>query len=139
MSPTMPDAELESHLTVGPKALRSMLEHFPFGKGAKTDPQLIWNFNESEVQLRSLESAVDAKGAVAAYIDSRSRRRVLICACACLTGRVNLTTELTISAEEFDEYDLQTGSMMLSFHLREFNVSICYHIELCSHISTVLP
>ena len=66
MSPTMPDAEMESHITVGPKALRSMLEHFPFGKGAKTDPQLIWNFNESEVQLRSLESAVDAKGTFAA-------------------------------------------------------------------------
>ncbi|KAI0330901.1 hypothetical protein GY45DRAFT_1302015 [Cubamyces sp. BRFM 1775] len=102
MSPTMPDAEMESHLTVGPKALRSMLEHFPFGKGAKTDPQLIWNFNESEVQLRSLESAVDAK------------------------GRVNLTTELTISAEEFDEYDLRETPMTIAFHLKEFNATIAF-------------
>lgn len=63
MSPTPLDSASGSRLTIGPKGLRHMLEHFPFGKGSKADPQLIWNFHETEVQLRSLESAVDAKGA----------------------------------------------------------------------------
>ncbi|KAI8996525.1 Rad9-domain-containing protein [Trametes punicea] len=102
MSPTMPDAALESHVTIGPKAVRNMLEHFPFGKGSKTDPQLIWNFRDSEVQLRSLESAVDAK------------------------GRAHLMTELTISADEFDEYELQDTPMTIAFHLREFNATIAF-------------
>lgn len=62
MSPSLPDAASESRLTIGPKGLKHMLEHFPFGKGSKADPQLIWNFHDTDVQLRSLESSVDAKG-----------------------------------------------------------------------------
>ena len=61
-SPTMADPARESRLIVGPRVIKSLLEHFPFGKGAKSDPQLIWNFGEDEVQLRSLESSVDSKG-----------------------------------------------------------------------------
>lgn len=38
------------------------------------------------------------------------------------TGRAQLTTELTISSEEFEEYDLQSTPMTIAFHLREFNV-----------------
>ncbi|KAI0630855.1 Rad9-domain-containing protein [Trametes polyzona] len=102
MSPSMPDAALESHVTIGPKPLRYLLEHFPFGKGSKTDPQLIWVFHDTEVQLRSLESAVDAK------------------------GRTHLTTELTISAEEFEEYELQATPVTIAFHLREFNATIAF-------------
>lgn len=63
MSPSLPDAASESRLMIGPKGLKHMLEHFPFGKGSKADPQLIWNFHDTDVQLRSLESSVDAKGA----------------------------------------------------------------------------
>ncbi|KAI0819150.1 Rad9-domain-containing protein, partial [Trametes gibbosa] len=102
MSPTMSEADSESRLTIGPKALRYMLDHFPFGKGSKSDPQLIWNFHETEVQLRSLECSVDAK------------------------GRAQLTTELTISAEEFEEYELQRTPMTIAFHLREFNATIAF-------------
>ncbi|KAI9064018.1 hypothetical protein FKP32DRAFT_1591428 [Trametes sanguinea] len=102
MSPTFPDAALESHVTIGPKALRSMIEHFPFGRSAKSDPQLIWNFRDAEVQLRSLETAVDAK------------------------GRAQLSTELTISADEFDEYDVLDTPMTIAFHLKEFNATIAF-------------
>ena len=58
----MADPTLESRLTVGPKVLKSLLEHFPFGKGSKSDPQLFWKFWEEKVQLKSSESSLDAKG-----------------------------------------------------------------------------
>lgn len=62
MAPGIPDALNESNLTIGPKALKDMIEHFPLARGAKSDPQLIWSFGESEVELRSLESSVDTRG-----------------------------------------------------------------------------
>jgi cell cycle checkpoint control protein RAD9A len=62
LAPGVPDASNESHLTVGPRALRDMIEHFPVAKGARSDPQLIWNFGESEVEVKSFESSLDAKG-----------------------------------------------------------------------------
>ncbi|RPD64143.1 hypothetical protein L226DRAFT_611743 [Lentinus tigrinus ALCF2SS1-7] len=102
LAPSIADAPNESRLVIGSKALKSLLEHFPFGKGSKSDPQLIWHLWDEEVQLRSNESSVDSK------------------------GHPHLATELTISAEEFDEYDLQTGSMTLSFHLREFNAPVAF-------------
>ena len=58
----MPDPTLETSLTVGPKTMKNILEHFPFGKGSKTDSQLIWNFHDDEVVLRSLETNIDGKG-----------------------------------------------------------------------------
>jgi cell cycle checkpoint control protein RAD9A len=64
MAPGLPDAINESNLTIGPKAVKDMIEHFPLAKGAKSDPQLIWSFGESEVELRSLESSFDPKGLV---------------------------------------------------------------------------
>ncbi|RDX50973.1 hypothetical protein OH76DRAFT_1379988 [Lentinus brumalis] len=102
LAPSVPDAAHESRMVVGSKTLKSLLEHFPLGKGTKSDPQLIWYFWDDEVQLRSHAASVDDK------------------------GRPHLATELTISAEEFDEYDLQTGSMMISFHLREFNAPVAF-------------
>ncbi|CDO73327.1 hypothetical protein BN946_scf185008.g90 [Trametes cinnabarina] len=120
MSPTFPDAALESRVTIGPKALRHMLEHFPFGKGPKTDPQLIWNFRDSEVQLRSLESAVDAKGKeLQLFFDHSLGSRFLV-------GRAQLSTELTISADEFDEYDVLNTPMTIAFHLKEFTATIAF-------------
>lgn len=62
MAPGLPDTLYESNITVGPKAVKDMIEHFPLAKGAKSDPQLIWSFGESEVELRSLESSFDPKG-----------------------------------------------------------------------------
>jgi hypothetical protein len=48
-----------------------------------------------------------------------------------------LATELTISADEFDNYDIFATSISLAFHLREFNVcpppvsqpSQCLHVH----------
>ncbi|OBZ73734.1 Cell cycle checkpoint control protein RAD9A [Grifola frondosa] len=102
MSPGVPDVPFESRLTIGPKALKDMIEHFPFGKGNKSDPQLIWHFYDSEVQLRSVEASIDAK------------------------GRAQLSTELTISADEFEVYDVHEVPITIAFHLREFNATIAF-------------
>lgn len=40
-----------------------MIEHFPSAKsGGKSDPQLIWSFGDSDIQLKSWETGVDSKG-----------------------------------------------------------------------------
>lgn len=62
MAPGVPEVSNESNLTIGPKAMKDMIEHFPLARGAKSDPQLIWSFGESDVELRSLESSIDTKG-----------------------------------------------------------------------------
>ncbi|KAJ7703243.1 Rad9-domain-containing protein [Mycena rosella] len=102
LAPGVPDAHNESHLTVGPRAIRDMLEHFPVPKGARSDPQLIWNFGESEVEVKSLESSLDSK------------------------GKNQLSTELTISADEFDLYEIYSTPTTIAFHLREFNATIAF-------------
>ncbi|KAK7057232.1 Rad9-domain-containing protein [Favolaschia claudopus] len=102
LAPGIPDADNESHLTVGPRALRDMIEHFPVAKGARSDPQLLWCFGESEVEVKSYESSLDAK------------------------GRTQLSTELSISAEEFDLYDIYATPTTIAFHLREFNATIAF-------------
>jgi len=96
------DAINESNLTIGPRAVKDMIEHFPIAKGAKADPQLIWSFGESEVGLRSLESSFDPK------------------------GKAQLATELTISSEEFDVYNIYAVPTTIAFHLREFNATIAF-------------
>ncbi|KAJ7188321.1 Rad9-domain-containing protein [Mycena filopes] len=102
LAPGVPDAANESHLTVGPRAIRDIIEHFPVPKGARSDPQLIWNFGESEVEVKSFESSLDSK------------------------GRMQLSTELSISAEEFDLYDVYSTPTTIAFHLREFNATIAF-------------
>ncbi|KAJ7725867.1 Rad9-domain-containing protein [Mycena maculata] len=99
LAPGVPDANNESHLTVGPRAIRDMLEQFP---AARSDPQLIWNFGESEVEVKSFESSLDPK------------------------GKNQLSTELTISADEFDLYDVYATPTTIAFHLREFNATIAF-------------
>ncbi|KAG6902745.1 hypothetical protein C0995_011893 [Termitomyces sp. Mi166 len=101
MAPGILDAINESNLTIGPKTLKDMIEHFPLARGVKSDPQLIWSFGDAEVELRSLESSIDTK------------------------GRAQLATELTISAEEFDVYNIFAPTT-IAFHLREFNATIAY-------------
>jgi len=61
-APGIPDGSNESRLTIGPKQLRDMLEHFLSAKGGKSDPQLVWSFGETEVQLKSSETSIDSKG-----------------------------------------------------------------------------
>ncbi|TFK44246.1 Rad9-domain-containing protein [Crucibulum laeve] len=102
MAPGVPDATNESRLTIGPKSLKDMIEHFPLSKGAKSDPQLVWSFGDTEVALKSMESSIDSR------------------------GKGQLSTELTISTDEFDVYDIFTPPMTLAFHLREFNATIAF-------------
>ncbi|KAI0731431.1 Rad9-domain-containing protein [Earliella scabrosa] len=102
LMPTVQPSPIQSRLVIGPKTLKGLLEHFPLGRGSKADPKLMWNFLEDEVQLRSLEPTTDAK------------------------GDAHLVTELTISVEAFDLYDLQAGEMSITFHLREFFATIAF-------------
>lgn len=62
LAPSMPDAALESRLTIGPRGLKYIIEHFPMPRGAKSDPSLIWNFGDADVEVKSLESSLDPKG-----------------------------------------------------------------------------
>ncbi|KAK1233647.1 hypothetical protein PQX77_003191 [Marasmius sp. AFHP31] len=102
LAPGIPDTTDESLLTIGPRAMREIIEHFPLAKGIKADPQLIWNFGDTEVQVKSLESSIDSR------------------------GKAQLSTELTISADEFDVYNLDSAPIILAFHLREFNATIAF-------------
>jgi len=100
----VPEALNESHVVIGPKAIRDMVDHFPSTRG-KADPQLIWVFDDTEVQVRSFETSLDGKG----------------------VGQ--LATELTISADEFENYDIFATPISLAFHLREFNVSLSFSAQ----------
>ena len=64
LAPSVPDATNESRLTVGPKALKELIDHFPVSKSARSDPQLIWTFGETEISLKSVESSIDSRGSV---------------------------------------------------------------------------
>lgn len=102
MAPGVPNNSNESRLTIGPKALKDMIEHFPVSKGVKADPQLVWSFGNDDVALKSLESSIDSR------------------------GKGQLSTELTISAEEFEVYAIDEPPTTIAFHLREFNATIAY-------------
>ena len=54
--------EDESYITIGPKMLKDIIEHFPSVRGNKGDPQLVWGFAGSEVIIRSVETSLDARG-----------------------------------------------------------------------------
>ena len=62
MAPGVPDTNNESRLTIGPKALKDLIEHFPVAKANRSDPQLVWTFDDTEVGLKSLESSIDSRG-----------------------------------------------------------------------------
>ena len=62
MAPGVPDADDESNLTIGPKSVKDMIEHFPIAKGPRSDPQLIWTFRDADVELKSSDSSIDTKG-----------------------------------------------------------------------------
>ncbi|KAJ3512262.1 hypothetical protein NLJ89_g3623 [Agrocybe chaxingu] len=102
MAPGVPDAANESRLTIGPKALKDLIDHFPVSKGSKSDPQLVWTFEDAEVGLKSVESSIDSR------------------------GRGQLSTEITISADEFDVYEIYESPTTIAFHLREFNATIAF-------------
>ena len=62
MAPGVPDATNVSRLTIGPKVLKDLLDHFPISKSARSDPQLVWTFDVAEIGLKSVESAIDSRG-----------------------------------------------------------------------------
>lgn len=62
--PSMPDTANESKLTIVPKTLKDLLEHFPFPKGPKHDPKLIWKFTNEDVYLKGHEASLDVNGAL---------------------------------------------------------------------------
>jgi cell cycle checkpoint control protein RAD9A len=130
MAPGVPDPTNESNLTIGPKSVKDMIDHFPIAKGPKSDPQLIWTFRETDLEVRSLESSNDAKGLPLplSHVTHHSLG---------FTGKTQLATELTISAEEFDVYNIYATPITIAFHLREFNVceplTPCFTITESSH------
>jgi len=102
LAPGIPDTPNESHLVIGPKALKDMIDQIPSTKGPKSDPQLMWTFGETEVRVRSLDGTTDSRGSLP------------------------LSTELTISADEFDEYLVFNTPSSIAFHLRELNATVAY-------------
>lgn len=62
MAPTCPDSPEESKVTVGPRALKDVIDHFSVNKAAKSDPQLVWTFADGELTLRSSDSIAGNKG-----------------------------------------------------------------------------
>lgn len=62
MAPNVPDSLEQSRLSIGPKAIKDIIDHFPTTRSAKSDPQLIWSFSDDEVQVRSQESSADSRG-----------------------------------------------------------------------------
>lgn len=61
LAPAVPNAEDYSRLNIGARAVRDMIEHFTLQKGPKSDPQLIWTFDDFEVQLKGMETVMTSK------------------------------------------------------------------------------
>ena len=117
LAPAVPNAEYYSRLNIGARAVRDMIEHFTVQKGPKSDPQLIWTFNDFDVQLKGSDSVMTSKSTYHTLIQySRIEFDMQ------RAGGPQLTTELAVSAEEFERYDVFDTPLTLSFHLREFNV-----------------
>ncbi|KAG8213888.1 Rad9-domain-containing protein [Butyriboletus roseoflavus] len=124
LSPGVPESENESRLTIGPRAIKDITEHFPSGRGMKSDPQLVWTFGDTDVDVKSLESSIDTKG--------QPIRKSHTSVHNLLPGRAQLATELTISADEFDVYEIAEPPITIAFHLREFNATIAFAESMAS-------
>ena len=118
MAPRVPDTPYQSHVSIGAKALKEMIEHFPAARGPKSDPQLIWHFEDLDVRVKSFEATMDSKGPFClSCLRIRSSTHI------CFAGKGQLATELTLPAEEFHVYNVHAPPCTIAFHLREFNVS----------------
>ncbi|EKM50030.1 uncharacterized protein PHACADRAFT_264515 [Phanerochaete carnosa HHB-10118-sp] len=100
MVPGLSNSPQESKLSVGARSLKDLLDHFPIAKGPKSDPQIIWVFNDDEVILKGLESSLDT------------------------SVKGQLATELSVSPAEFDVYDVYEPPLTVGLHLREFMVCV---------------
>ena len=118
MTPGAPDPTNESRLTIGPKALKDLIDHFPVAKGARSDPQLVWTFEDNEVILKSIESSIDSRGILTSFLV----RAPCFTYSLINSGKGQLSTEISICSDEFDVYDIFETPITLAFHLREFNV-----------------
>ncbi|KAF9649182.1 hypothetical protein BDM02DRAFT_3260512 [Thelephora ganbajun] len=94
--------EDESYVEIGAKMLKDIIEHFPSVRGNKGDPQLVWGFANSEVIIRSMETSLDTR------------------------GKAQLTTELVLSPEEFNQYHIASVPASIAFQLREFTATVTY-------------
>ena len=55
IAPHITPSSIESQVTIGPRTLKDMLEHFPHSKSSKSDPQLVWRFAANDVKVKSME------------------------------------------------------------------------------------
>lgn len=117
LAPEPPDTDAESHLTIGPLALQDVIAHFTPARGPKSDPRVVWNFDQSEVQVRNSGSSINFRGEFHPPKIHVLPNRDLLPATA------PLSTELTISTDEFERYEVHTLPTAISFHLREFSAS----------------
>ena len=62
VEPSFPDPTSESKVTIGPKALKDVIDHFPVSKGGRSDPQLVWTLSDVELTLKSSESSIENRG-----------------------------------------------------------------------------
>ena len=112
--------EDESYVTIGPKMLKDIIEHFPSVRGNKGDPQLVWGFANSEVIIRSMETSLDTRGKLQS---TTNRARLTILIFELPSGKAQLATELILSPEEFDKYHIASVPASVAFQLREFTVN----------------
>ncbi|KAF8578223.1 hypothetical protein K439DRAFT_1247150, partial [Ramaria rubella] len=98
-APQISASPIESRVTVGPHALKDILAHFPHAKGTKSDPELIWLFGLNDVKVKSKELGGEAKGK-------------------------SISTEIKMSADEFDSYNIHEPPISVGLHLREFNATV---------------
>ncbi|KAF8507795.1 Rad9-domain-containing protein [Hysterangium stoloniferum] len=94
IAPRITPSPNQSQVIIGPRALKDIIEHFPQSKGAKSDPQLVWLFATNDVKVKTLR------------------------------GQSQISTEITMSADEFDSYQISEPPVSLGFLLREFNATI---------------
>ncbi|CAL1714621.1 unnamed protein product [Somion occarium] len=116
MAPNVPDSVEESNLSIPPKNLKDIIEHFNTAKVGKVDPQLIWTFDTDSVLVRSQES-----------FNSK--------------GTSQIATEFSVGADEFTTYDIFAPPVTIAFHLREFSAMMAF-AEACGlsvHMQFTVP
>lgn len=126
-APVMRDDLYESRLVVQAQIVKEMIEHFPNARGTKNDPELVWTFDEAEVKVKSVDKSYE-KGI---YINMFSWADKLLETDRLLSlGRSQIASELSLSGEEFDRYDISLSPVTIAFFLREFYVCVVSHIVL---------
>ncbi|GJJ10059.1 hypothetical protein Clacol_004285 [Clathrus columnatus] len=101
LSPCVQPSSSESLVIVGPRTLKDVLDHFPFTKGVKNHPQLLWLFDLNNVKLKTYQGNADAR-----------------------MGKGQLSTEISFSADEFESYQIHDPPSSIGFHIKEFNATV---------------